>query len=96
MSKVALTDIMKRLIKINKHYLTIFWILFIAAVDVITGHNAQLYFDADKTFWVIKGVLGLTYRVNYGGLLGFGSDWEFFRVFILILGFLLLISFIRK
>ena len=82
---------MKRSIKINKHYLTIFWIIFIAAMDVITRHNAQLYFDPDKTSWFIRGVLGLTYRINYGGLLGFGSDWKFFRVFVLILGFFLLL-----
>jgi lipoprotein signal peptidase len=91
MSEFGFPNIMKRLIKINKHYLTIFCIVFIAAVDVITRHNAQVYFDPDKTFWVIKGVLGLTYRINYGGLLGFGSDWRFFRIFVLILGFLLLI-----
>jgi lipoprotein signal peptidase len=81
---------MKRLMKINKHYLTVFWIVFIAIIDVITRNNAQLYFDPDKTFWVIKGVLGLTYRINYGGLLGLGSNWRFFRISALIFGFLLL------
>jgi lipoprotein signal peptidase len=90
MSKTALPDIMKRSIKINKHFITIFCILFIAAADVITRHNAQLYFDPDKTYWVISGVLGLTYRINYGGLLGFGSDWRFFRISALLLSFILL------
>ncbi len=86
---------MKRLIKINKHYITVFCIIFIAAIDVITRRNAQLYFDPDKTFWVIKGVLGLTYRVNYGGLLGLGGKFRFFRFFILLLSFVFLIlSFI--
>ncbi len=86
---------MKRLIKINKHYLTIFWIVFIAVIDVITRHNAQLYFDPDKTFWVIKGVLGLTYRINYGGLLGLGSNWSYFNLSsIFISVFILVISFV--
>jgi len=86
---------MKSLMKINKHYLTIFWIIFIAAIDVITRNNAQLYFDPDKTFWVIKGVLGLTYKINYGGLFGVGSNWRLFRIFLIMLGFLFLaLSFI--
>ncbi|MEJ2568690.1 MAG: signal peptidase II [candidate division WOR-3 bacterium] len=81
---------MKRPIKMNKHFITVFCILFIAAVDVITRHNAQVYFEPDKTFWVIRGVLGLTYRINYGGLLGFGSKWNLFRFFVLLLSFILL------
>jgi len=86
---------MKSLMKINKHYLTIFWIIFIAAIDVITRNNAQLYFEPDKTFWVIKGVLGLTYKINYGGLFGVGSNWRLFRIFLIMLGFLFLaLSFI--
>ncbi len=86
---------MKRYIKINKHYLTVFWIIFIAAIDVITRYNAQLYFDPEKTFWVIKGVLGLTYKINYGGLLGLFSKWKFFNIFnIFISTFVLIISFI--
>jgi lipoprotein signal peptidase len=86
---------MKRLIKINKHYLTIFGIIFIAAIDLITRHNAQLYFDPDKTFWIIKDMLGLTYKINYGGLFGLGSNWRFFQIFDILLSFLVLaLSFI--
>jgi len=86
---------MKRLIKINKHYLTVFCIIFLATVDVITRNNAQLYFDPDKTIWVIKGVLGLTYRINYGGLLGLGSNWRYFNLSsIFVSAFILIISFV--
>ncbi len=90
MSKRDFMNTMKRSIKINKHVITVFCILLIAAVDVITRRNAQVYFDPDKTLWVIRGVLGLTYRINYGGLLGFGSDWRFFRISALLLSFVLL------
>jgi len=76
--------------KINKHHLTVFWIILIATIDVITRNNAQLYFDPGKTDWVIKGILGLTYKTNYGGLFGWGSNWRFFGVFDLMLGFLVL------
>jgi len=81
---------MKRSIKINKHYLTVFWIIFIATIDVITRNNAQLYFDPDKTIWVIKGILGLTYKINYGGLFGVGSNWRFFRISAILFNFLFL------
>jgi lipoprotein signal peptidase len=86
---------MKRIININKHYLTIFFIIVIAAIDLITRHNAQLYFDPNKTIWVIKGTLGLTYKINYGGLFGLGSNWRFFRIFDILLGFfVLMLSFL--
>ncbi len=86
---------MKRLIKINKHYLTVFCIIFIATIDVITRNNAQLYFDPGKTDWVIKGILGLTYKTNYGGLFGWGSNWRYFNLSsIFISAFILVISFI--
>jgi lipoprotein signal peptidase len=85
----------KRSIKINKHYLTVFWIISIAAVDVITRRNAQLYFDPDKTLWVIKGVLGFTYRTNYGGLFGILSNWKYFNLSSMFISvFILVISFV--
>jgi len=81
--------------KINKHHLTVFWIIFIAAIDVITRNNAQLYFDLDKTFWVIQGALGLTYKINHGGLFGVGSNWRYFDLFsIFTSAFILIISFV--
>lgn len=73
------------MMKINKHCLTIYSIIFLATLDIITRNNAQLYFDPEKTVWIIKGVFGLTYRINYGGLLGVGSNWRFFRLFSILL-----------
>lgn len=81
--------------KTNKHFLTVFWIIFIAAVDVITRHNAQVYFDPDKTLWVIRGVLGFTYRTNYGGLFGIFHNWSYFNLSsIFVFVFMLVISFL--
>ena len=79
--------------KINKHRLTIYCIIFLAALDIITRNNAQLYFDPNKTIWIIKGILGLTYRINYGGMLGVGSNWRFFRIFSILLSTSLLTLF---
>lgn len=76
---------------INKHRLTIYCIIFLAALDIITRNNAQLYFDPGKTVWIIKGVFGLTYRINYWGLLGFARNWRFFRLFSILLSFLILV-----
>lgn len=77
--------------KINQHRIVLYSIILLALIDIITRNNAQLYFNPGKTDWVIKGVLGLTYKINYGGILGIGKNWKYFKHLNLLIRILILI-----
>ncbi|MDD2891223.1 MAG: signal peptidase II [bacterium] len=79
---------------IKKHFLVIVLIIILLILDRITKALVQTNLTPNETFWLLKGIIGLSYRTNYGLNFGLCSGWRFVYPFKLsILSILLFIAF---
>jgi lipoprotein signal peptidase len=62
---------------IKKHSLVIVLLITLLILDWITKSLAQTNITHNETVWLLKGIIGLSYRTNYGLNFGFGSNWRF-------------------
>ncbi|MDD5528800.1 MAG: signal peptidase II [bacterium] len=73
----AATCLTKDMNHIKKHSLVIVLMIIILILDQITKSLAQTNLTPNKIVWLLKGIIGLNYRTNYGLNFGLGSNWRF-------------------